>query len=250
MNQAAPSTSIDDPKPLISPRLIRKIMIFVAIAGLATLALSIAGRWVGERIVMGGHSTDDTPVLLNVGENALALPANMLRFENQRKNGRYERIDAYFTWPGMEGYSRTNHRSFNQIENADQLVFLTLSGQTMPLDMSARLQPVYGRLTKKRAPMAETGLTVLEFDADSRYAGELLFVGERADQLPFVVRCLKGDNLPAGSRSCMRDVNIAPGLTMTYRFSRDLLPEWRKLDRAINGFVGQALKVGVKPVSS
>ena len=225
-------------------------MIFVAIAGLLTLALSIAGRWIGERIVMGGHSTDDTPVILSVGENALALPANVLRFENQRKNGVYERVDAYFTWPGLEGYSRTNHRSFNQIENAGQLVFLTLAGQTMPLDMSARLEPVYGRLTQKRTPVAQGGLTVLEFDADSRYAGELLYVGARAGQPPFVVRCLKDDHLPAGSRSCMRDVNIAPGLTMTYRFSRDLLAEWQRLDEAINGFVGRALKAGEKPVSS
>lgn len=174
----------------------------------------------------------------------------MLRFENQRKNGVYERVDAYFTWPELEGYSRTNHRSFNQLENADQLVFLTLSGQTMPLDMSARLEPVYGRLTQKRAPFAQTGLTVLEFSADTRYAGELLFVGERPGQLPFVVRCLRDEDLPAGSRSCLRDVNIVPGLTLTYRFSRDLLPEWKKLDQAIYGFISQALKAGDKSGSS
>ncbi|WP_136656960.1 hypothetical protein [Nitratireductor sp. XY-223] len=250
MNQSVPSTPTDEFKPLISPQLIRKIMLFIAVAGLLTLALSVAGRWVGERIVMGGHSTDSTPVRVTVGNSALALPANMLRFENQRKTGVYERVDAYFTWPGLKGYSRSNHRSFNQIENADQLIFLTLSARTMPLDMSARLEPVYGRLTQNRLSAGQTDLSVLEFGADTRYAGELLYVGERPGQLPFVVRCLRDDNLPAGSRSCMRDVNIAPGLTMTYRFSRDLLPDWKNLDRAINGFVDAALKAAERPASS
>lgn len=74
MNQAVPSTFNDESKPLISPRLIRKIMIFVAIAGLLTLALSVAGRWVGERIVMGGHSTDSTPVRFTVGQTRLPCP--------------------------------------------------------------------------------------------------------------------------------------------------------------------------------
>ncbi|WP_419912713.1 hypothetical protein [Hoeflea sp.] len=249
MNNTVASTSTDEPQPLISPRLIRRILLFIAIIGLLTLALSITGRMVGERIVMGGHSTDDTPVQVTIGQHALAIPANMLRFKNQRKLGVYERVDTYFTWPRLEGYSKTNHRSFNQIEDADQLVFLTLSGQTMPLDMSSRLEAVYGRLTQNRTPFGETGLMELEFGADTRYAGELLYVGERQGQPPFVVRCLRNQNLPAGSRSCMRDVNVMPGLTMTYRFSHELLSEWQKLDPAIIGLIGDALKAAEPPAA-
>ncbi|MCP4314817.1 MAG: hypothetical protein GY789_01935 [Hyphomicrobiales bacterium] len=237
MNQPMPSTPSDESKPLISSGLLRKAAICIAAMGALTLALSIVGRMIGERMVMSGHSIDPSPVAISLNGNTIVLPANTIRFDNQRVGGVHERIDAYFTWPDLEGYTHANRRHFNDIDNSQQLVFLALSARTMPMDMSARLEPVYSRLTDGGTRSKESGLLAYAFEDDTRYAGEILYVGARNNDLAFAARCLKENGMPSGSHSCMRDINVGPDLTVTYRFSRKLLPEWRRLDAAIKAYV-------------
>lgn len=237
MNQPTPSTPTDESRPLISTGLLRKAAICIAVMGALTLALSVGGRLIGERMVMSGHSVDPSPVAISLNGNTIVLPANTIRFDNQRAGGVHERIDAYFTWPDLEGYTHANRRHFNDIENSQQLVFLALSARTMAMDMSARLDPVYSRLTDGGTQSEESGLFAYVFGDDTRYAGEILYVGARHDDQAFAARCLKEKDLPPGSHSCMRDINVGRDLTVTYRFSRKLLPEWRRLDAAIKAYV-------------
>ncbi|MCY6380395.1 hypothetical protein [Hoeflea prorocentri] len=246
MNQTIPSTSPGEYEPLISPELIRKVLICIAVLGVLTILLSIGGRWMGQRMATAGFSTETAPVALRIGDQHLELPANTIRFESQRVDGDYERIEAYVSWPALEGYSRAQSAIFNGSGNAHQLVFLTMSERAMPLDMSERLTSVYSRLTTDQAIPGQHGLTEYEFDANTRYAGEYLYIGDRPGQSKFVVRCLRSEGLPNGARACMRDVNIAPDLTLTYRFSHRLLPEWQTLDRSITSFVKGALAAGNK----
>ncbi|MEX3009384.1 hypothetical protein [Hoeflea sp. TYP-13] len=242
MNQPTSSTLPGEIKPLISPGLLRKAAVFIAAVGVLTLALSIGGRMIGERMVMSGHSVDPTPVTIRINGKSIALPANTIRFEYQRKGGVHKRIDAYFTWPELEGYTHANRKQFNDVDNSQRLVFLSLSARSMPLDMSARLDPVYSKLTDGGTLSKESGLLAYEFGNDTRYAGEMLYVGARDNEAAFAARCLIEQGLPSGAHSCMRDINISADLTVTYRFSRELLPEWRRLDAAIKSYVLDAFQ--------
>lgn len=238
MNQPVPSTpSEEEPQPLISKQLLRKIAMCIGGLGVLTVILSVGGRMIGEQIVMSGHSMDTTPVTIDVNGNTIALPANAIRFEEQRESGTHERVDAYLTWPELEGYTHENRKYFNDIRNSKKLIFLTLSPRTMPMDMSARLQPVYSRLTDGGNESEESGLLAYSFDEDTRYAGEILYVGARDGEPAFAVRCLKDDSMPTGSHSCLRDINVGRDLSVTYRFSRNLLPDWRRLDAAVLAYV-------------
>ena len=178
----------------------------------------------------------------NVNGNRIALPSNTIRYEKQRRGGEHERIDAYFTWPELEGYTHTNRNQFNDIGNSQNLVFLSLSARTMPMDMSARIESVYSRLTDAGNQSKQSGLLAYAFDTDTRYAGEILYVGARDDEPAFAVRCLKDDGMPAGAHSCLRDINVGRNLSVTYRFSRDLLPQWRRLDAAVQAYVINAIE--------
>ena len=126
MNQDTPSTPSDESRPLISTGLLRKAAICIGVMGFLTLALSIGGRAIGERIVMSGHSIDTSPVAISLNGTTVVLPANAIRFENQRKGGIHKRIDAYFTWPELEGYTHESRRHFNDIENSNRLVFFVI----------------------------------------------------------------------------------------------------------------------------
>jgi hypothetical protein len=237
MNQPTPSTPCEEPEPLISHQLLRKIGLCIGIMGLLTLLMSVGGRMIGERIVMSGHSVDTSPVAITLNGNRIVLPANTIRFENQRRGGEHERIDAFFTWPALEGYTHANRDQFNDVDNSQNLVFLSLAARSMSMDMSARLEPVYSRLTDGGTQTRESGLLAYAFGEDTRYAGEILYVGARQGDRAFAARCLKDDGMPAGAHSCMRDINVGRDLSITYRFSRTLLPEWRRLDASVRAYV-------------
>ncbi len=239
-----PLTATPESKPLVSPGFIWNATLIIFIFTALTLALSVAGRWMGQRIAMGGHTTSTAPTTLMIAGERLKIPANAMRFDSQRAGGTLERADLYLLWPQMEGYSTRYRQYFNDAGTAEKMVFVTIRPSSMPMDMSQRLQPVYQRLVEPEASRLSNGLTRFKFAGTTRYVGELLFVGDRIGQDPFVVRCLEEAAFPAGSRTCMRDISFGGNLTVDYRFSAALLPHWKELDAAIRGYVETALAAG------
>ncbi len=228
-------------KPLISPSLIRKTTIVALGFAALTFVLSMTGRWVGERIASGGHSLETDVRSFFIEDQALQFPANVVRFENQRQGGTLPWIDLYLLFPQMTGYSDTDQRHFNDPVASDKLIFLTIRAADMPLDMSGRLEPIYRRLTHSLGTPVSSGLTQYAFLDGTRYVDEVLFVGEPKAGHPFVARCLEQAALPAGARGCMRDVAFGEALSVEYRFSQNLLPQWKTLDAAVLDYVTSAL---------
>jgi hypothetical protein len=65
----------------------RKLFYGFAALALLSLAISLAGRWAGQAILMGGHSDDTSSREIVIGNDVLAVPANMIRFEAARRDG-------------------------------------------------------------------------------------------------------------------------------------------------------------------
>lgn len=229
-----------DSRPLISQAFIWKTAAVAASLMLLTALLNIAGHWYGDTLATSGFSSDPTIRTITIGDNTLRIADNMLRFEEQRTDGDANRVDFSMLWPSLEGYSEENKDLFNGIDTSQDIVFITLSQQEMPLDMSERFAPVYSRLVEPRGQTLDNGLTRFAFDKSSRYAGEYLYV-ETNTAHPFVARCIDPSDLPDESRTCMRDVHIGKGLSLMYRFSEDLLPQWKALEQAMNFYVSSAI---------
>lgn len=244
MQQPNETVSAETYEPLISARLLRRTMIVVILIAILTILLNIGGRWYGERMATGGYNVGESLKTITIAGNRMIFPANTIRFESQRTGGSSDRLDLYVVWPELAGYSLANRQQFNDSEKSGNLIFLSVMPKTMQLDMTARLAPIYRKLTTPGMASGINGLEVLEFTEDSRYVDEILYVGAREDRKPFVVRCLKEEKLPSGSRSCMRDINIGQNLSVTYRFSNGLLPQWQELDKAINNFIEKAMLPG------
>ena len=138
----AAATGNDEHAPLISHRLLTRLTIGVAVLAGLTVAISIAGRVLGERIALAGHTENAEPVDVVIGQDHIRLPANTIRFEEQRQTGRTERVDLYLTWPEMRGYSNADRGRFNDANRPEGLVFLNLSQSTMSKDMSGRMGPI------------------------------------------------------------------------------------------------------------
>lgn len=231
----------DDIRPLDSAFMMKVFYVFLTLA-LLSLGISIGGKWLGRSIIMGGHSDDATPYEVVIGNNVAVVPGNEIRFERSRRSGIAHRVDLYFRWPDLSGYTAATHDDFNHAGNSKRIVFAAIDEAMMSRDMSGRFQPVYRDLIMTPGSEGPGGTRLFAFDPKSGYMNELLVVAPRAGKEPFVARCLTGPSATQSLAPCERDVHIGDGLSLTYRFPGELLGEWKDLDARIVSKVKSMLK--------
>lgn len=228
--------------PLISSRFVYRLTAVVAVLALLTVAISIGGRWFGERIALAGHTDSLEEYSVQIGLDRLTLAANTIRFREQRQSGATERVDLYLTWPGMTGYSAADRTRFDDVARSFSLIFLQLSQSTMSRDMSGRLAPIYEKLFEGQPQQVNFGLTLHRLRADSGYGKEVVLTGARVGEPDYVVRCLlPGPGEQPTGGDCQRDIHIGQDLTVLYRFSSALLRDWQHIDAAVRLFVEKRL---------
>ena len=103
----------------------------------------------------------------------------------------------------------------------------------MSRDMSGRFEPIYSTIIAKPGVPGPAGVVIYEFAKQSGYDDETLVVGERPGKEPFVARCLRGAGAADSLAPCQRDVAFGDGLSLSYRFPEELLPQWREMDAAL-----------------
>ncbi|MCD2182146.1 hypothetical protein [Rhizobium sp. GN54] len=240
--QTSPHAMDTEADTLVSPRFLKRLTLGVAALAGLTVAISIGGRTIGEHIALAGHTEDRTNVNVLIGQDLLHLPANAIRFEDQRVSGPTDRIDLYLTWPEMEGYTAANRSRFNDVARPESLIFLQLSQSTMSRDMSGRVGPIYSHLFDGTPEDAPAGLTLRRLKASSGYEQEVLLTAPLPDGSTYAVRCiLPGSGHATTSADCQRDIHIGDDLSLLYRFSSRLLPQWRAMEQVIRTFAGASL---------
>lgn len=231
--------------PLLSSGFVWKLTAVVAVLCLITLAIAMTGRMIGGTIALAGNTTDRSLHEIVIGNDVLSLPANVIRFESQRISGAQGAVDTYFAWPGMHGYTQQNRDIFNQTRSAHGLIFARITQSTMSRDMSGRVGPIYGRLTEGSTVAGPNGLNSVRLKPGAGYANELMYVERDAAGQPYAVRCLV-ENTDAANEfttrtGCQRDISLGTDLSVTYRFSIDLLPNWREIERDVRARLEAAL---------
>ena len=238
----ARNLSAAEEAPLLSNRFVYSLTVVIAVLALLTAAISISVHWFGQRIALAGHTDSTEKFLIRIGQDRLELPANTIRFRDQRRPGIAERVDLYLTWPELEGYRAGLRSRFDDVGQSSSLIFLQLSQSTMSRDMSGRLEPIYSKLFDGEPQQAAFGLTLRRLRADSGYGGEVVLTGQRSGAPDYVVRCVlpaAGDRPTSGD--CQRDIHIGQDLTILYRFSSALLKDWQHIDAAVRLFVENRL---------
>lgn len=230
MKQEATDSSGFD---VVNSALMMKVFYGFAVLAILSVAISLGGRWFGHTIALAGYTDDTTPHEVVIGNDVIAVPSNMIRFEKARHNGVASRLDLYLRWPEMDGYSEAARAAFNNTDGNKRIIFLGLEPRMMTRDMSGRLAPIYNALTVKPGVPGPEGMTLYGFRENSGYLNEVLAVAARAGEPAFVARCLNGEEAEQSLAPCERDVFVGKDLSLTYRFPRELLGAWRALDRAV-----------------
>ena len=231
--------------PLLSPRFVWKLTAVITVMCLITLAIAVTGRMIGKSISYAGNTADRTLHEIIIGDDVIRLPANVIRFESQRVSGIQNAVDTYFAWPGMNGYSEARRDIFNQTRTAHGLVFARIAQATMSRDMSGRFVPIYKRLTDGPPIAGPNGLDSFRLRPGAGYANELMYVERTTAERPYAVRCLieePGSDINFATQTgCQRDILIGKDLSVTYRFSIDLLPRWQEIEHDIRKRLESAL---------
>lgn len=236
------TTEPTEEAPLLSSRMLRIVMAAAVIMVLMVVAISLAGRLMGERIALAGHTASTERFTITIGQDRLSLPANVIRFPQARVEGETDRIDLYLTWPDMTGYSEATAARFNDLTQPGRLIFLQLSQSTMSRDMSGRLDPIYRGLFEGEARDYGSGLSLHRLRQDSGYNGEVMLTGSRPGAPDYAVRCILPDgDRTASNADCQRDILAGRDLFVLYRFSSTLLPQWQALDAAVRRYVDEHL---------
>jgi hypothetical protein len=223
-------------EPVDGRFLMRIFYAFVTLAFLS-VAITFAGRYLGSSMVMAGNTDDSSLRRITIGEETLAIPANMIRFADARREGAADRLDLYVHWPDMEGYSPDDRDDFDGRSDAKRILFFTILPREMSRDMSGRFAPIYSNLIQMPGTPGSAGIVQYRFLPNSGYMDEELAVAPRdGESTPFVARCLDPAASAEAFAGCERDIQFGNDLELRYRFPRELLGDWKALDAAVGQF--------------
>lgn len=183
--------------------------------------------------------TDATrPVALSVGRIEFRIPANYIVLASARRGGAMRDIALTAMLPNFEGYTLATAPEFTDNAPDTGAISFALASGKLSLPEQERVDRIYmHQVEDARGQPGPFGLRQYVFRADSGYRGADLFVGA-AETGSIVLLCDKpGPDVT--SPNCLRDLPLANGLSLSYRFKRGQLAEWRKIDGGIRALVAR-----------
>ena len=237
------SVTLDNGYNQVESKFFNRVFTAFAILALLSLLISFAGRELGAKLTMGGHTDDTTSHEIIIGNDVIVLPANMIRYPEQRRDGVANRLDLYVMWPTMRGYTSQSKAIFNNaIDKKNKLIFISVEPRTLSRDMSDRYEPIYKAMIDKPGVSLSNGLTRFPLPEKSGFMDEELYVGPATGNRPFVARCLNAQTAQTSIAPCDRDIHIGDDLVLMVRFPAELLDNWPQLDAQLATFANTIVK--------
>lgn len=189
----------------------------------------------------------DAPALpIVVAGETFNVPPAALRMAVQRHPGPQERIDLAYAWPALTPPEPAGNAAPAASAGAavppaptDRL-FVTVASNAGTVPPTERLKIIYPRYTATQAQVGPDGLTAFVFREGTPYQGEDLIYDHTAPER-FLVRCTRDSDLTPGACLYERFVGAA---SITIRFPREWLPEWRTLAQDFERLVRQWRNAG------
>jgi len=178
-------------------------------------------------------------VALKVHGLKLWIPANYIEYDSARRGGTRRGVELFAIMPDMSGWSNWDASSFEDNSPSSNVVYMPIREEKVNLSEADRFQRIYlPYLVDSNGGPSGNGLTQYQFRSDSGYRAEDLFVG-RAKGGVVVMHCAKlGPDVP--SPNCWRDLQLAKGVSVTYRFKRKRLNHWLEIadgvEKLMNSF--------------
>ena len=180
-------------------------------------------------------------IQLQVSGHAFRVPANYLLYASARQGGEHREIAMFALLPDMTGWSNWDAENFNSNTPDSRVVFLTIHKERLNLSEADKLRRVYlDYVSDKRGVAGPYGLRQFAFRGDTGYRAEDLYVGD-AEHGPVVLRCVRPSH-DVPSPGCLRETQISTGVSLSYRFKRAHLAEWREITGNVSKLIASFQK--------
>lgn len=184
-------------------------------------------------------------IQLRVNGRGFAVPANYLLYASARQGGERREIAMFALLPDMTGWSNWDAENFNGNTPDSRVVFLTIHKERISLSEADKLKRVYfDYVADKQGVAGPFGLRQFAFRADTGYRAEDLYVGE-TEHGPVVLRCVRPSH-DVPSPGCLRETQIGHGASLSYRFKRAHLAEWREIATNVEKLIASFQKPATK----
>jgi hypothetical protein len=174
--------------------------------------------------------TDATRMIaLSVGATPFRIPANYIAMASARRGGALNELALIATLPDLQGYTLDAAPDLTANTPDSRVVNIMIKNGQAVLPEQQRIERIYlMQVEDDKGKPGPYALRQYVFRADSGYHDQDLFVGT-TDAGPAVFLCTK---LAAEmvSPSCLRDLPLTDDLSLSYRFKRGHLGEWRRID--------------------
>ena len=172
---------------------------------------------------------------LTIGAVKFHFPANYLPLESSRSASVLQAVELAAFLPDFRGYAANLAGVFESTaSNSPAILFRLRAAELLP-DQD-RMRRIYQpQLQDEAGEDAPFGLKHYTFRASSGYRNQELFYAV-AESGAVVLICDKADD-SAPSPNCLRDIPIADGLALSYRFKRAHLKQWREIDKGTRALI-------------
>ena len=212
------------------------------------------GPSVGDLI---GHTPNASiktrPIDLSVSGVSFRIPENYTQFPRARKGGARDSVALHALLPRLEPFSASNARSFHNNGPESRVVHFQIEAFRSPLEEVERLERIYmPRVVDTLGKPVRAGLIRYEFADDrGRFKNEDLFVGKLEGGGKAVILCVK-ETEEVDNPNCRRDFEFGSQLSLSYRFKRSHLEDWREINGSILELINQfeADALAAAPIST
>ncbi|MBV9046407.1 MAG: hypothetical protein JO294_14900 [Alphaproteobacteria bacterium] len=206
--------------------------VFVVTAGLSALFLLFylapsSNNFLEEQVSPTSRSD---LVALEVHNLKLWIPANYLQYDSARQGGTRKLVQMFALLPDFAGWSNWEAQTFTGNAADSPVIYMLIREERVNLTEGDRLKRVYlAYVVSPRGIPGPFNLTQYVFreNGNQGYRGEDMFVGETPEG-PAIHLCERfSPTVP--SPNCLRDMRLAHGVVLTYRFKRAHLSRWREI---------------------
>ena len=182
-------------------------------------------------------SASTAPISMLIGETELVVPTNFTRFPRSRRDGRRQTVALYALLPGLTPFTTEDAEKFDSNQPDSAVLYFDISTHSSALSEEERLERVYKlNVTDPLGREGPFGLTAYDFKENTGYESEDLFVFNEDGRPPIVIRCFKETEI-IPSPHCRRDMQIGDQLSLSYRYKRPWLAQWRSIDLSLQKLV-------------
>ena len=185
----------------------------------------------------------EEPVSFTIGGVAFSAPTNYTVFPRDRRGGERDEVALYALWPTLAGYTPARRDDF--VENADDTrrIDIQIAQRISAFTEAERIDILYLPQTNDRRG-ARTPFQLVKYTfRDQRanaptngYSQTELYLGESAEGEVLALFCFE-EREEIKSPECWREYELTPTVTVTYRFKRPYLAEWKAIDARVRSFV-------------